>query len=85
MSFQAIYRRMLENFTVSRSTVRFNTEASRLREQGDAVVLRAGGETLSTGFLLTCAGLQSDRLARVGCRNWDLRGFAAFVQQKLQL
>lgn len=64
VSFRAICRRMLENFTALGGSVRFNTEVSRLTEQSDSVRLQAGSETLSTGFLLTCAGLQSDRLAR---------------------
>lgn len=64
VSFRAICRRMLENFTALGGTVRFNTEVTRLREYADSVELQAGGESISTGFLLTCAGLQSDRLAR---------------------
>ena len=64
VNFQAICRRMLENFTALGGTVRFNAEVSRLQERADSVTLRAGSENITTGFLLTCAGLQSDRLAR---------------------
>jgi L-2-hydroxyglutarate oxidase len=47
VSFQAVCRRMLENFTALGGSVRFNIAVTRLREQADAVVLQAGGE--STG------------------------------------
>lgn len=64
VDFRAVCRRMLENFVALGGTVRFDAEVSRIRERADSVDLKVGAETISAAFLLSCAGLQSDRLAR---------------------
>ncbi|KAA9009939.1 L-2-hydroxyglutarate oxidase [Histidinibacterium aquaticum] len=45
--------------------IRLGTPVEAIRDTGDAVELRGGGETFRAGRLVACAGLQSDRIARL--------------------
>jgi (S)-2-hydroxyglutarate dehydrogenase len=59
--------------------LRLGAQVSRLVERSDSVALDTGPEALETKFLLNCAGLQSDRVARMlglapPCRIVPFRG-----------
>jgi L-2-hydroxyglutarate oxidase len=44
--------------------VKFNSAVSNISNKGDEVVVEAGGEKISTRFLVGCAGLYSDHVAK---------------------
>lgn len=54
-------------------TIAFGMSVSAIREDESGVTVGAGGETFRAGRLVVCAGLQSDRLARLAGLDIDFR------------
>src|SRR5690606_35149917 len=46
-------------------TILFNAAVDTIREEADAVVIEAGAKEWRARRLIACAGLQSDRIARL--------------------
>ncbi|UAA40499.1 L-2-hydroxyglutarate oxidase [Paraneptunicella aestuarii] len=53
---------MLQQFQSKGGVVKFNTQVTDLVESNDGIKVHANGQVSQTGFLVNCAGLQSDRL-----------------------
>lgn len=46
--------------------IRFNSEVGNISNKGDEIVIEAGGRHIHSRFLVNCAGLYSDHVARSG-------------------
>ncbi|MFP8490125.1 L-2-hydroxyglutarate oxidase [Gracilimonas sp. Q87] len=44
--------------------VRFNSKVTKIRHLGDEVIIEAGKEEISSSYLINCAGLYSDHVAK---------------------
>ncbi|MEU5881975.1 L-2-hydroxyglutarate oxidase [Spirillospora sp. NPDC047279] len=66
VDFPAVTRAYADDVAKAGGEVRLGFEVARLRRAGDrVVVVSAGGEELAFDRLVVCAGLQSDRVARL--------------------
>ncbi|MEW2358363.1 L-2-hydroxyglutarate oxidase [Spirillospora sp. NPDC029432] len=66
VDFTAVARAYAADVTAAGGTLRLGTEVVRIGRRGDAVTVRTGGgEELVFDRLVICAGLQSDRVARL--------------------
>ncbi|MFB4312589.1 L-2-hydroxyglutarate oxidase [Actinomadura sp. 21ATH] len=65
VDFTAVARAYAEDVAAAGGTVRLGAEVVRIGRRGDAVTVRTGDEELAFDRLVICAGLQSDRVARL--------------------
>lgn len=66
VDYRQICVRMAELFESLGGELRLQTRVTGLREDADVItVSTAGGETLQTRFLISCAGLMADRVTRM--------------------
>jgi (S)-2-hydroxyglutarate dehydrogenase len=63
--FTAITRKMAALFQAGGGDVRLGHPVSSLVETRDRVIVHTRSESFSTGYLLVCAGLMADRLAKM--------------------
>ena len=66
VDYRRIVETMAERFTALGGEVRTGSRVTSLAEPGDKVTITlASGESIDSRFLLACAGLMADRLARL--------------------
>ena len=65
VDYTRVAGKMAELVAAAGATLRFNTPVDRIAEQPDRVEIGAGGQSWQARRLVVCAGLQSDRLARL--------------------
>lgn len=65
VDFTAVARACAEDVRAAGGSVRLGLEVTRIGRAGDAVAVIAGGERLVFDRLVVCAGLHSDRVARL--------------------
>ncbi|MFO1066880.1 MAG: L-2-hydroxyglutarate oxidase [Pirellulales bacterium] len=65
VDYPAVSRRLSEKLQSSGAFVRVQAEVTAITSRSEHVEVRTRNETLSAGFLITCAGLHSDRLVRL--------------------
>jgi len=66
VDYQKICIRMAELFRHDGGEIRLNAHVTDLRENSDAIVVStAGGDIITTRYLITCAGLMADRITRM--------------------
>lgn len=73
VDFAAICRRMTELFVGAGGELLSGTAITAIEEDDAGVTLRHGSGTLRSRWLVTCAGLQADRLARMNGLRLDFR------------
>ena len=65
VSYAAILQALAAQITQMGGEVRLSTSPHAIRETGNAVEIDTGSETLRADRMIACAGLQSDRIARM--------------------
>jgi L-2-hydroxyglutarate oxidase len=65
VSFPAVCREMAKQFVQRGGTIRFSLEATGISESLDDVQIKAGTENFTASQLVVCAGLMSDRMAKM--------------------
>lgn len=65
VSYGRILEALASDLRRNGAEIRFSTAPGAIRETGDAVHVSTSGETIRARKLVSCAGLQSDRLARM--------------------
>jgi L-2-hydroxyglutarate oxidase len=65
VSYAAILKALAAEVAAGGGEVRLSTAPHSIRESGDAVDIRCAGFSIRARQLVACAGLQSDRLARM--------------------
>jgi L-2-hydroxyglutarate oxidase len=69
VSYRQIAAKMAELIRAGGGAIEFGTRVDGIRESASEMTIAAGGSRWSAKKLIACAGLQSDRLARLaGCR-----------------
>ncbi|MDF5757792.1 L-2-hydroxyglutarate oxidase [Spongiactinospora sp. TRM90649] len=71
--FPAVARRLAADVAELGGAVRLGRPVTRLRETGDQVEVRAGGERFTFDRLVSCAGLGTDAVARLAGHTGDVR------------
>ncbi|MCP9290998.1 L-2-hydroxyglutarate oxidase [Gracilimonas sp. CAU 1638] len=64
VDYAGMCRKLMGLLEEGNGEVRFNSAVSNISNKGDEVVIEAGGDKISTRFLINCAGLYSDHVAR---------------------
>jgi L-2-hydroxyglutarate oxidase len=62
--YRAIARAMGDMIRAAGGTILFNVDVDRLEERSDSVRIHTGRDTWESRYVIACAGLQADRLAR---------------------
>jgi L-2-hydroxyglutarate oxidase len=65
VDYRQVTAKYLELFAAQGGTVRYRSEVMHLREQADGYVLETAAGPCETRFVINCAGLHSDRVARL--------------------
>jgi L-2-hydroxyglutarate oxidase len=65
VSYGAILRALADQIAQLGGQVQLATSPLAIRETGDNVQIDTGSQTITAGHLIACAGLQSDRIARM--------------------
>jgi L-2-hydroxyglutarate oxidase len=65
VDYRKICAALARELTDRGATLRFGFEVRTIREERGGVTIASSGEAVRVGHLVACAGLQSDRLARV--------------------
>ncbi|MDH3616934.1 MAG: L-2-hydroxyglutarate oxidase [Gammaproteobacteria bacterium] len=66
VDYAQICFRMADQFRQSGGEIRLNARVTDLRENADTITVSvAGGDTITTRYLITCAGLMADRVTRM--------------------
>lgn len=65
VDFRQICRAMAGDLRQGGAEIVTNAEVTAIAESPDCVMLRAGGREFKARYLISCGGLQSDRLARL--------------------
>lgn len=73
VDYRAICAAMAGEIAEGGGAIAFGMPVSAIREDEAGVTVIAGGETFRAGRLVVCAGLQSDRLARLAGLDIDFR------------
>lgn len=63
--YKKITLKMAELFIALGGVIKFGFEVKALRETSNAVKIRSGEKTISAKYLVACAGLMADRLAKM--------------------
>ncbi len=73
IDFVAVTRALADDVVAAGGTVRTGTAVTAIREAGEQVVVDIPGDQLAFDLVITCAGLQSDRLAHTSGDTRDPR------------
>jgi L-2-hydroxyglutarate oxidase len=73
VDYGAVSRRLAERIAGSGGEVRLGTEVRAIEEGRDGAVVRTASGAVSARRVVACAGLQSDRVARMTMADLDLR------------
>ena len=73
VDYGAICRALAEDIAQLGGHIVLRHPVTKIEETGTGVRLRVGSVTIETGRLATCAGLQSDRMARLAGLDPDIR------------
>lgn len=73
IDFVAVTRALADDVVAAGGTVRTGTAVTATREAGEQVVVDIPGDQLAFDLVITCAGLQSDRLAHTSGDTRDPR------------
>ena len=73
VDFRVIARAMGESIRAAGAHVELGVEVTGITEATDAVTITAGERRFRAGRLVVCAGLQADRLARMGRARTDFQ------------
>ncbi|MEO8271086.1 MAG: L-2-hydroxyglutarate oxidase [Aureliella sp.] len=65
VDYPAVCQRLSEKLSQAGHQVQFNQQVVAIEQKSQQVVVRTRTSTFQTGFLITCGGLYSDRLARM--------------------
>ncbi len=65
VDYPAVCEKLAALLTAAEHSVRLSQEVSSIQNLGGHVSVTCGKETFTTGFLVTCGGLYSDRLVRL--------------------
>ena len=71
--YKTITLKMAELFIALGGEIKFGFEVKAIRETSDAVKIRSGTNTLNAKYLVVCAGLMADRLAKMMDIDIDFR------------
>ena len=63
--YKKITRKMAELFIALGGVIQLGFEVKALRETSDGVKIRSGDKTINAKYLVACAGLMADRLAKM--------------------
>ncbi len=63
--YKKITLKMAELFIALGGVIKFGFEVKALKETSDAVKIRSGAHTINAKYLVVCAGLMADRLAKM--------------------
>ncbi len=90
-SYVEVCRKLLELIETAGGVVKFEQPVRRIYERGSIKVIETDDDTFEAGFVINCAGLHSDRVARMagvdpGARIVPFRGeYFELVQEKRHL
>ncbi len=73
VDFKQICRAMAQDLRRRGATIHFNAEVTAIEESGKGVTVRAGDREWQARYLISCGGLQSDRLARLAGIRTDFK------------
>lgn len=73
IDYKEVSKKLLEKILNTGGEIKFNAKVSNIKNSNGLVKVRTYDEEYSTKFLVTCAGLFSDRLARLTNPNLPLR------------
>ncbi|MEZ6062226.1 MAG: L-2-hydroxyglutarate oxidase [Planctomycetaceae bacterium] len=65
VDYPGVCRKLAELIRARGGEIRFNTKVTAIRQSTDAVTIDANGSTLTASQVVNCAGLHSDRVARM--------------------
>jgi len=65
VDYREVCEQMARNIRQAGGAIELSARVDQIREEADGVVVSAGSRTWKTARLIVCAGLQSDRLARL--------------------
>ncbi|MEX2603211.1 MAG: L-2-hydroxyglutarate oxidase, partial [Gracilimonas sp.] len=64
VDFAGVCRKLMELLEAGMGEVKFNSAVNDISNKGDHVLVSAGGKKIKTRFLVNCAGLHSDHVAK---------------------
>lgn len=64
VDYAGMCRKLMELLENRNGQVKFNSPVSNISNKGHEILVEAGGETISSKFLVNCAGLYSDHVAK---------------------
>ncbi len=73
IDFKEVSKKLLEKILNVGGEIRFNARVSNIKHSNELIKVRTDDDEYSTKFLVTCAGLFSDRLARLTNPDLPLR------------
>ncbi|MGH7619199.1 MAG: L-2-hydroxyglutarate oxidase, partial [Gemmatimonadaceae bacterium] len=73
IEYPAVCAKLVELIRERESTVATNREVTRMESRGSEWVITASGQETVADFVITCAGLHSDRVAALGGERRDVR------------
>ncbi len=65
VNYQSITKKMIEQYEVLGGEYLLDTEVVNLTENSDAIEIITNNETLKSSYLISCAGLMADRIAKM--------------------
>jgi (S)-2-hydroxyglutarate dehydrogenase len=65
VDFTAVCRKLAELITARGGEIRLGAEVRHLRSDGTGKILKTAGSTIVGNYIINCAGLQSDRVAKL--------------------
>jgi L-2-hydroxyglutarate oxidase len=68
-SYRDVSRKLLELFEAQGGTVKFQNKVRRIEDAGDRTVIQTNTAEYQSRFVINCAGLHSDRIARLAGAN----------------
>ena len=69
VDYAAVCRKLVELIAGRGGDLRLNTRVRAFRREGNAGILETSNETFATRWIISCAGLQSDRVAKLAGAN----------------
>ncbi len=73
IDFNVVLRKFAETLKKQDCEIIFNSEVNDLKQKSDTVEVICGDKSYESEFVIGCAGLQSDRLAKKSNKDLDLR------------
>ena len=73
IDFKVVLRKYSEQFQNLGGTLKLNSKVAGINEKSDEIEVTTESETHKCDFLITCSGLQSDRIAKMTCKNLNFR------------